>query len=167
MVDILKGRIWKFGDDINTDLMVPGFALGKPEEEMPKYCFSANRPGWVDMVKKGDMIVGGRNFGTGSSRPAGKVLKDLGIVCLLAESINGLFMRISVNYGLPALPCPGVFDAFEEGDVAEVDFKQGKITNQTRGIVLKTAPLPEMLVKIIDAGGIIPMLKVEGYLEQS
>jgi len=76
-------------------------------------------------------------------------------------------MRISVNYGFPALPCPGIFEAFEEGDVAEVDFKQGKITNQTRGVVLKTSPLPEMLVKIIDAGGIIPMLEAEGCLEQA
>jgi len=167
MADIITGRIWKFGDDVNTDLIVPGFALGKPEEELPKYCFSANRPGWVDMVEKGDMIVGGRNFGTGSSRPAGKVLKDVGIACLLAESINGLFMRISVNYGFPALPCPGIFEAFEEGDIAEVDFQQGKITNQTKGIVLETSPLPEMLLKIIDSGGVTAMLEAEGYLEKA
>ncbi len=164
MEEILKGRIWKFGDDINTDLMVPGFAIGKPEEELPQYCFSANRPGWVDIVEKGDIIVGGKNFGIGSSRPAGKVLKDLGIACVLAESINGLFVRISVNYGFPVLPCTGIFEAFQEGDVAEVNFKQGIITNQTSGMVLKTSPLPEMLLKIIDAGGIIPMLKADGYL---
>ena len=166
MTNILKGRVWKFGDDINTDLMVPAIALWK-DAEMTKYCFSANRPGWSALVEKGDILVAGKNFGTGSSRPAARVLKDLGITCLLAESINGLFLRNCVNFALPALPCPGVFAAFEEGDIAEVDFEQGKITNQTRGMMLETAPLPEMLVKIIDAGGIIPMLTVGGYLEQA
>ena len=72
-----KGRVWKFGDDINTDLMVPAIAMTKPAEERLKYCFSANRPGWVDMVKEGDIIVGGKNFGLGSSRPGAEVLRDL------------------------------------------------------------------------------------------
>ena len=167
MVNILRGRIWKFGDDINTDLMIPAVALGKSKEDMLKYCFSAIRPGWVDLVQTGDMIVGGRNFGTGSSRPGARVLKALGIDCLLAESINGLFLRNCVNFGLPALSCPGVFEAFEEGDHAEVDLRQGKITNQTSGVVLRTSPLPEMLLKIINAGGIIAMLEAEGYLEEA
>jgi 3-isopropylmalate/(R)-2-methylmalate dehydratase small subunit len=165
MVDILKGRVWKFGNDINTDLMLPAIAEKQPEEDQPKYCFSANRPGWVELVEKGDMIVGGRNFGTGSSRPAARVLKALGITCLVAESINGLFLRNCVNFSLPALPCPGVFEAFEEGDVAEVDLRQGKITNLTSGAVIRTSPLPETLLKIISAGGIISMLEAEGYLE--
>jgi len=91
VVDIIKGKVWKFGDEINTDLMVPSHALALSDTEMVKHCFSANRPGWVDLVKKGDIIVGGKNFGIGSSRPGANVLKSLGIACLLAESINGLF----------------------------------------------------------------------------
>ncbi len=166
MANILKGRVWKFGDDINTDLMVPNFAMFKEAQEMMKYCFSANRSGWSDLVEKGDMIVAGKNFGTGSARPGAKVLRDLGITCLLAESINGLFLRNCVNFALPALPCRGVFEAFEEGDIAEVDYTQGTITNQTKGISLKTSPLPEMLVKIIDAGGILTLLKAEGAVEE-
>ena len=167
MVDVLIGRIWKFGDDMNTDLMTPAFTLGKPEEEMSKYCFSAIRPGWADLVRRGDMIVGGRNFGIGSSRPSAKMLKALGIDCLLAESINGLFLRNCVNFGLPALPCPGVFSAFDEGDHAEVDLRQGKISNQTSGVVLRTSPLPQMLLRIIDSGGVMAMLEAEGYLEEA
>jgi len=167
MIGTLRGRIWKFGDDINTDMMIPAVALGKSEEDMLKHCFSVIRPGWADLVHRGDMIVAGRNFGTGSSRPGARVLKALGIDCLLAESINGLFLRNCVNFGLPALPCTGVFEAFEEGDNAEVDLRRGKITNQTSGVVLETSPFPEMLLKIINAGGIIAMLEAEGYLEEA
>jgi 3-isopropylmalate/(R)-2-methylmalate dehydratase small subunit len=165
MMNTFEGRTWKFGDDINTDLMVPTFAMWKSDEEMRKYCFSANRPGWVDLVKKGDIIIGGKNFGTGSSRPGAKVLKSLGVSCLLAEIINGLFLRNCINFGLPAMPCQNVFQAFEEGDIANIDFNQGKVINKTKGIILRTTPLPEMLIKIINAGGIIPMLDEAGYLE--
>src|SRR3712207_7568731 len=93
----------------------------KPLEEQPRYVFSANRPGWVDLVAEGDLIVAGRNFGTGSSRPAARVLALLGIGGVIAESINGLFFRNSVNYAFPVLECPGVLEAFEEGDEAEFD----------------------------------------------
>jgi 3-isopropylmalate/(R)-2-methylmalate dehydratase small subunit len=165
VVNIIKGKVWKFGDEINTDLMVPSHALGLSDIEMPKYCFSANRPGWVNLAKKGDIIVGGKNFGIGSSRPGANVLKSLGITCLLAESINGLFLRNCVNFGLPAMPCQNISAAFEEGDIAEVFFKQGKIVNITTGRELRTSPLPEMLLNIIDAGGIIPMLDAAGCLD--
>lgn len=165
MTSIIRGRVWKFGDDINTELMIPAIALAKPEKEAAKYFFSINRPGWADQVEPGDIIVGGRNFGTGSSRPGAKMMMILGIACLLAESINGLFLRNCFNFGLPALPCLGISQAFEEGDIAEVNFKKGKIVNTTKGIVLNTNPLPEMLIKIIDAGGIIPLLEAEGCLE--
>ncbi len=165
MEKILEGRVWKFGDDINTELMIPAIALTKPEKEAAKYFFSLNRPGWAEQVRKGDIIVGGKNFGTGSSRPGAKMMMILGISCLLAETINGLFLRNSVNFGLPALPCTGVSEAFDEGDIAEVNFNEGKITNKTKGIILNTNPLPEMLIKIIEAGGIIPLLEKEGCLE--
>lgn len=163
--DLFKGRVWKFGDEINTDLMVPSHALALSDEEMPKHCFSANRPGWVDQVKKGDIIIGGKNFGIGSSRPGAKALKLLGIACLLAESINGLFLRNCVNFGLPAMPCSDIYTAFDESDIAEVQFRLGKITNVTKGIELTASPLPEALLKIIEAGGIIPMLDKKGCLD--
>lgn len=166
MADVYKGRIWKFGDEINTDLMVPSTSMTLPEKEMPKYCFSTNRPGWSSLVRKGDIIVGGKNFGIGSSRPGARVIKDLGISCLLAESINGLFLRNSINFGLPALACPGIYAAFQEGEIAEIYFKQGIIVNRNTGLKIHVKPLPDMLIKIIEAGGLIPMLDAAGCLEQ-
>ncbi|MBI4284735.1 MAG: 3-isopropylmalate dehydratase [Chloroflexi bacterium] len=167
MIRKLEGRTWKFGDNINTDLMIPSFALAEPEEKQPKYCFSANRPGWVDLVKPGDILVAGNNFGTGSSRPGAKVLKSLGIICLLAESINGLFLRNCVNYGLPALPCPGVFSSFNEGDIASVQLEEGKVVNLNSGRVLATTALPNMLLEILAAGGIVPLLEGKGLLDKA
>ncbi len=166
MSNIFEGRVWKFGDEIDTEIMVPASAMTLSDSEMARCCFSTNRPGWVDLVKKGDIIVAGKNFGIGSSRPGSKVLKALGISCILAESINGLFLRNCVNFGLPALPCVGIHEAFKEGDIARVFFDEGKIINQTRGIEINTTPLPDMLIKIIEAGGIIPMLDARGCLEK-
>jgi 3-isopropylmalate/(R)-2-methylmalate dehydratase small subunit len=97
---VISGKVWKFGDDINTDLMLPGPLLFATEEKQKRAVFSANRPGWVDQVRTGDIIVGGLNYGMGSSRPAARSLRNLGIAALLAESINGLFFRNAVNFGL-------------------------------------------------------------------
>src|SRR3981189_3350565 len=112
-------RVWKFGDDINTDLMLPGPLLTASEEEQRRAVFSANRPGWVDQVRRGDIIIGGRNFGTGSSRPAARSLRNLGLGALIAESINGLFFRNAVSFGFLALQRPGITTAFEESQTAE------------------------------------------------
>lgn len=155
----IRGRVWKFGEDINTDLMIPSFALTLPPEEQVKHCFEANRPGWVDEVRQGDVIVAGNNFGTGSSRPGAQVFKRLGVSCLLAESINGLFLRNCVNFGMAALPCPGIAQAFEEGEEAEIDFHSGRITNLSRGTGVVALPLPEQLIATIEAGGILAVLE--------
>jgi 3-isopropylmalate/(R)-2-methylmalate dehydratase small subunit len=165
LAEIFTGTVWKFGDDINTDLMVPSQAMKMPPAEMPKYCFSTNRPGWVNVAKAGDIIVAGNNFGCGSSRPGAKVLKDIGISCVLAETINGLFLRSCVNVGLPVLPVKGVYEVFQEGEIAEIYFRQGRIINKTKKLEVMTSPLPEMLLKIIEAGGVIPMLDAAGCLE--
>jgi 3-isopropylmalate/(R)-2-methylmalate dehydratase small subunit len=166
MADIYTGRVWKFGDEIDTEVMLPASAMLLPESEWPKYCFSANRPGWVAMVKQGDIIVAGKNLGIGSSRPSARVLKSLGITCLLAESINGLFLRNSINFGLAALPCVGIHSAFDEGDIAEIHFRTGVIKNLSKGKEIKTAPLPDLLINIVEAGGLISMLDANGCLEE-
>lgn len=164
MPERLTGRVWKFGDNINTDLMVPGFALRMSADDQLKHLFAANRPGWCEQVREGDIIVGGRNFGTGSSRPGARSLFRAGVRALIAESVNGLFLRNAVNFGLPVLQCPGVYEVFEEGDVAAVNFKTGEVKNQRTGAVITGQPLPQMLMDIIDAGGIEPLLRREGYL---
>jgi len=158
------GRSWKFPDNINTDLILPNRAFYLTAEEQARFVFSANRPGWVDEVKPGDILIGGKNFGMGSSRPAARSLRNLRLACLVAESINGLFLRNSVNFGFPALECPGVSAAFEEGDVAEVSFEDYTVRNARTGAVLNAAPLPESLKKLMQGGGLYQLLEAEGYL---
>ena len=164
MPEVVTGRVWKFGDNINTDLMPPGFALRMSAEDQLKYLFAANRPGWLDEVQEGDIIVAGINFGTGSSRPGARSIYRAGIRALVAESINGLFLRNAVNFGLPAMACPGVYALFEEGDTAEVNFKTGEVRNQRTGAVARGKRLPQQLMEIVDAGGIEALLRKEGYL---
>ena len=157
-------RVWKFPENITTDLILPNRAFYFTPEEQVKFVFSANRPGWVDLVKPGDILIGGRNFGMGSSRPAARSLRNLGLGCLVAESINGLFFRNSVNFGFPALECRGIEAAFEEGDTAEVSFDDYSVRNTRTGATLKAEPLPESLKKLMQAGGLFQLLETEGYL---
>ena len=167
MSTTFEGRVWKFGDDMNTDLMNPGFALHLPQDEQPQHCFSANRPGWSAQVRPGDVLVVGRNFGVGSGRPIGRILAQLGIVVIVADSFNGLALRNCVNLGMPVLECPGVTDAFEEGEVARVDWVTGSVLNVTTRARLDAVPLPEPLREIILAGGVESVLEREGYLVEA
>ena len=157
-------KVWKFPDNINTDLILPNRAFYLTPEEQVKFVFSANRPGWVDLVQPGDILIGGKNFGMGSSRPAARNLKNLGLACLVAEGINGLFYRNCVNFAFPATECVGVHDMFEEGDVAEVDFDSASITNVTNGKSRSVREIPPPLLRIIEAGGIFPLLEGEGAI---
>ena len=161
----IRGRVWVFGDDLNTDLIQPMHVLFKPIAEQPHWCMSANRPGWAAEVGQGDVLVAGHNFGTGSSRPAARVLRDLGIGCLLAESINGLFFRNCVNFALPALEIPGVSGLFAEPDEAEVDFAGAAVRNRRTGESLRGEPWPERLRGILEAGGLLSLLEAEGYVD--
>ncbi len=164
---LIQGRVWVFGDNIDTDLMMPHIAFEKPRSEQAKWVFRTNRPGWVDMVRKGDILVAGNNFGLGSSRPAALLFRQLGIDAIVADSVNGLFYRNCINFGLPAFNCPLVSKSFGEGDIAEIDPHAGTILNVTTGLSLKTGILPEMLLQIIAAGGLIELLTQDGYLEPS
>jgi 3-isopropylmalate/(R)-2-methylmalate dehydratase small subunit len=159
-----KARVWKVGDNINTDLILPITAFYLTPEEQVSYVFSANRPGWVKQVQKGDILIGGKNFGMGSSRPAARSLKNLGLSCLVAPYINGLFFRNAVNFAFPALECPGVDEAFDEGDMAEVDVIAARVRNLSKGIELVAKPLPGPLLAIVNAGGIYPLLEKEGSI---
>jgi len=161
---MIAARLWKFGDDINTDLMLPGAVMAKNEAEQARAVFAANRPGWIDEMRKGDAIVAGRNFGMGSNRPASRSLRNIGISFLLAESINGLFFRNSVNFGFLALECPGCFAAFEEGDTAELDVDGWSVRNARTGAVLKSLPMPERLLSLMRGGGIFPLMEKEGLI---
>jgi 3-isopropylmalate/(R)-2-methylmalate dehydratase small subunit len=161
---MIAGRVWKFGDNINTDLMLPAAVMTKSEPEQARAVFSSNRPGWVDQMKWGDAIVAGQNFGMGSNRPASRSLRNLGIGFLLAESINGLFFRNSVNFGFLALECPGCFAAFDEGDTAELDLRAWHVRNPRSGVMLNAAAIPEWLLSLMQGGGIFPLMEKEGLI---
>ena len=161
---MMAGRVWKFGDNINTDLMLPGPYLYRSAEEQATAVFMNNRPGWVDQVRKGDAIVGGFNYGMGSSRPAARSLRLCGVGFLLAETINGLFFRNAVNYGLLACECPGVAAAFEEGDTAELDVDEWRVRNLRSGQRLKVLPVPPQLLAMMLGGGVYPVLEREGLI---
>jgi 3-isopropylmalate/(R)-2-methylmalate dehydratase small subunit len=166
MVLVHTGRVWKFGDQINTDLILPSTAFRLPKSEHHKFCFETIRPGWVNAVRPGDIIVGGENFGMGSGRPVGTVLRASGIVGLVAESINGLCLRNCVNFSLPGIDCPGVTAIFEDGDTARIDFLSGQVENVTRGRSIRGKPLAPLLAQIVIAGGVIPMLVKEGFIHE-
>jgi 3-isopropylmalate/(R)-2-methylmalate dehydratase small subunit len=161
---VVEGRAWMFAEDnINTDLMMPQTVFAKPLEEQLRHVFATYRPGWLDLVKPGDILIGGRNFGTGSSRPGSLLLRRLGISALAAETINGLFYRNCVNYALPAIECAGVRSLVTEGDIVRVDATTGVVQNITKGRSLTGKKMPEFLQAIVRAGGIMERLRAEGY----
>lgn len=161
---MLSGRVWKFGDDINTDLIQPTPYMYLPAREQARYVFQANRPGWADETKPGDFIVAGRNFGMGSSRPAPLALRGLGLGGVVAESINALFIRNCVSFGLLALECPGVVSAFAEGDHLEVLIDVLEVRNARTGVRLPVLPVPRQLIDLMCGGGIFPLLEAEGLI---
>jgi 3-isopropylmalate/(R)-2-methylmalate dehydratase small subunit len=161
---MISGKVWTFGDDINTDLMLPTAHMYSPKEVQAHHVFEANRPGWVKLVAKGDFVVGGKNFGTGSSRPAPLAMATLGIGCVIAETFNPLFFRNCVSFGLKALECPGITSAFEEGDTAELSLSAATVRNIRTGRTLQGTAIPEALLSLMEGGGIFPLLESEGLI---
>ena len=161
----LKGRVWVFGDEINTDLIFPHSAFRVSPEEQVKLVFSYNRPGWSSLVKPDDILIAGKNFGTGSSRPGAVLLRRLGLAGMVADSINGLFYRNAISYGFPALQCPGVSKMFKEGDIAEINILEGTVTNLRTGETRTGNKLSKLMADILLAGGIEELLIQEGYMD--
>ena len=161
---MIAGRTWCFGDNINTDLLLPGPYLYRSPQEQARAVFQTNRPGWVDQVAPGDAIVAGFNFGMGASRPAARSVRLCGVGFVLAETINGLFFRNSVNYGLLAAECPGVAGAFTEGDVAELSVQDWQVRNARTGATLAVTPVPAQLLALMQGGGIYPVMEARGLI---
>jgi 3-isopropylmalate/(R)-2-methylmalate dehydratase small subunit len=158
----ITGRAWVFGDSIDTDAMYPGFAMKLPIPEAAQHVFYDLRPGWTEQVRPGDIVVAGRNFGIGSSRPVAALMRQLGVTALVAEEFNSLFLRNSINNGLPALTVPGVRGLVQEGDQVTVDLAEGWLEAGGRRVTVP--PLPQMVLDILDAGGLIARLTADGYL---
>ncbi|MQY74550.1 MAG: 3-isopropylmalate dehydratase [Clostridia bacterium] len=152
---MIIGSSFKFGDDISTDLIAPGrlFHLRSNLPELAKHVLEDADPGFAKKVKPGDFVVGGRNFGLGSSREhAPLVMKIAGVGAVLAKSFARIFFRNSINVGLPALICDT--DKIDSGDILEIDLKKGIINNKTKNLKLKFNPLPEVMIKILNDGGL-------------
>jgi 3-isopropylmalate/(R)-2-methylmalate dehydratase small subunit len=165
MDTVIEGRVWVVGDSVTTDAMYPAFAMKLPVSEAAKHIFYELRPGWTEQVRPGDLVVAGRNFGLGSSRPVAALFRELGISALIAEEFNSLFLRNAINHGLPALTAPGVTEAFSDGDIARLDFAEGWVENITTGTRLSEGHgLPPLVLDILAAGGILPKLAREGYV---
>ncbi|HEX3515787.1 MAG TPA: 3-isopropylmalate dehydratase [Trebonia sp.] len=165
LVAPLTGRAWVFPQDyITTDAMMPraGYDLAPREQDL--LVLSSVRPGWAELVKPGDILVAGRNFGTGSSRPAPTLLRRLGIAAIVCESVAEIFQRNCVSYALPALDCPGCLEMTTEGDTVTVDLDHGTYTNVTTGVSRTGPVLPAMLRQTIAAGGAYELLRAEGYM---
>ena len=165
MATVYEGRAWVFREpNIDTDLIMPKAGFGASREERLLLALSALRPGWAAQVRPGDVLVAGRNFGTGSSRPAAHHLRELGLIGIVAESMNDLFLRNCVNSALPALDCPGVLEHVSEGDRIQFDIGSGRVENVTTGTAIFGAAMPQMLVDIIEAGGVFAQLRAAGFM---
>jgi 3-isopropylmalate/(R)-2-methylmalate dehydratase small subunit len=160
---MLKGRAFKFGDNISTDHIIPGrFAyLRSNLPELAKHVMEDADPTFASRVKKGDFIVGGSNFGLGSSREhAPLVIKMAGVSAILAKSVARIFFRNAINLGLPVLICDT--DGIEDGDELEVDLKKGTVYDKTKGEKLTFSKLPKVMLDILARGGLMPYIKKYG-----
>jgi 3-isopropylmalate/(R)-2-methylmalate dehydratase small subunit len=158
-------RVWKFGDDINTDVITPGrYTVTLDKSRLGEIAFIEYRPEFAKEVKQGDIVVAGRNFGCGSSREHSPVaLKAAGVGAVVAKSFARIFFRNSINIGLPILICPDT-DMIDDGDEVEIDIRTGVIRNVTKGNKIQAEPLPDFIMKIVLKEGLVPFLRDEGYV---
>jgi 3-isopropylmalate/(R)-2-methylmalate dehydratase small subunit len=158
-MDAITGRVWKFGDDVDTDAITPAQYMGSMQE-MKAHVLEVINPEFPRSVKPGDIIVAGDNFGCGSSREtAPGVLRAIGLGGVVAESFARIFFRNSIAIGLPIVTCPNVTAFFADGDRIKLDIIGARITNLTRGESLQAQPLPAEMREVLSRGGIVPLLK--------
>ena len=163
---MLRGRAHKFGDSISTDLIIPGrYAhLRSNLPELAKHVLEDADREFVNKVKPGDFVVGGNNFGLGSSREhAPLVIKMAGVSAILAKSVARIFFRNAINLGLPVLICDT--DRIDDGDELQVDLAEGTVRDLTNGSVLTFGKIPEVMRRILDEGGIMPYLEKHGDIK--
>ena len=156
---VVRGRIWVFGDGIDTDVIIPARYLVLPIEQMKRKAMEPIRPEFASEVRDSDIIIAGRNFGCGSSREqAPAVLKELGIRAIIATSFARIFFRNAINLGIPVVECAEIAGQLHEGETVEIDLSSGMICAPDRGREFSGSTLPEFLLDIINDGGLIPHL---------
>ena len=153
----MKGTVWKFGDDIDTDIILPGrYLIYTDEEKLSQHCMEGLDDKFNEKCKKGDFIVAGKNFGCGSSREHAPIaIKAAGVSCVIAETFARIFYRNSINIGLPIIECPEAAKAINAGDDVAIDFDSGVITDKTTGQTFQGQAFPEFMQKIIKAEGLV------------
>ena len=156
-----KGFVHKYGDNVDTDVIIPARYLNiADKKELATHCMEDIDKNFVQVVKGGDVMVGGFNFGCGSSREhAPMVIKESGISCVIAKTFARIFYRNAINIGLAILECPEASEKIQSGDEVAIDFDTGLITNLTKGETYQANPFPEFIKEIIQAGGLMADIK--------
>lgn len=156
-----KGFVHKYGDNVDTDVIIPARYLNiADKKELATHCMEDIDTNFVNVVKTGDVMVGGFNFGCGSSREhAPMVIKESGISCVIAKTFARIFYRNAINIGLAIMECPEASEKIEAGDEVAVDFDTGVITNVTKGETYQSNPFPEFIKEIIQAGGLMASIQ--------
>ena len=156
-----SGRVFKYGDDVNTDVIIPARYLNMTEPgDLAKHCMEDIDLSFTDLVKPGDLVVGMKNFGCGSSREhAPLALKASGVSCVIAKTFARIFYRNAINIGLPILECPEAAEKIQKDDQLSVDFDSGIIKNLTRAETYQAEPFPPFMKEIFEAGGLINRTK--------
>lgn len=160
---IVKGKVFKYGDNIDTDVIIPARYLNTSDpKELAKYCMIDIDKTFAENVEEGDIIVAEKNFGCGSSREHAPLsIKSAGISCVIAKSFARIFYRNSFNIGLPILESEEAVNNIEEGDKVEVDFQTGEIRNTTKNQTYKAEPFPEFITQIIEKDGLVGYVRNE------
>jgi len=158
-----KGKVFKFGNNIDTDVIIPARYLNTTDHaELASHCMEDIDKEFVHKIAAGDIICAGDNFGCGSSREHAPIaIKAAGISCVIAASFARIFYRNAINIGMPILECPDAAARIADGDEVEVDFASGRIHDLTSGETFQAAPFPEFIRKIIDHGGLFAAIKGE------
>ncbi|HHU60579.1 MAG: 3-isopropylmalate dehydratase small subunit [Bacillota bacterium] len=158
-----KGKVLKYGSNVDTDVIIPARYLNTSDpKELAAHCMEDLDPDFRNKVEDGDIIVAEQNFGSGSSREHAPIaIKESGISCVIASSFARIFYRNSINIGLPIIESPEVVAETDDGDVLEVDFTKGEITNVTKGKTYTIQPFPEFIQELISAGGLIKYNKAK------
>jgi len=162
----LKGHVWKFGDNVDTDAIIPARFLNVSDRELlARNCFADLRPEFSKSVRPGDMVVAGSNFGCGSSREhAPLAIKAAGVSVVIARSFARIFYRNAFNIGLPILECERAFRSFDEGSSIEVDLESGEMRSGNGRIQVYAKPIPTFMREIVQAGGLVPYITAKGSL---
>ena len=160
----IQGKAWKFGNNINTDEIIPARYLNTSDpKELAAHCMEDADADFVKKVNAGDIIVGGNNFGCGSSREHAPIaIKAADVSLVIAKTFARIFFRNCINIGLPILECPEIVDEVNSGDTLEVDLKEGTIKNVTSGKEYSSAKYPEFMEELIDAGGLMAWVGRKG-----